>query len=221
MALALAQVAGGGSWSDALLGGLALGRRVDANLHRALGYTLAIHLPIAALGLVPLLWPGPGLILLPVHIALLHLVIDPACTVVFEALPGAPELMQQPPRPPSAPLFGPATWRRALSQGAVVMLAALALAFWPNSPLELRRSLVFSLLLLTSGSLVWLNGDRASRPSAAGAALGVGLWLALLTIPGLMPLLSLAPLQTSEVLTVVAGAVMTTLLAALVTRRPA
>ena len=208
------------TFSD-LVGALALGRRVDANLHRALGYTLAIHLPIAALGLVPLLWPGPGLILLPVHIALLHMVIDPACTVVFEALPGAPELMQQPPRPASAPLFGPATWRRSLSQGAVVMLAALALAFWPNSDLELRRSLVFSLLLLTSGSLVWLNGDRASRPSAAGAALGVGLWLALLTIPGLMPLLSLAPLQTSEVLTVVAGAVMTTLLAALVTRRPA
>jgi hypothetical protein len=97
--------------------------------------------------------------------------------------------------------------------------AALALAFWPTSPLELRRSLVFSLLLLTSGSLVWLNGDRASRLSAIGAALGVGLWLALLTIPGLMRLLSLAPLQTPQVLTVVAGAVITTLLAALVTRR--
>jgi hypothetical protein len=96
---------------------------------------------------------------------------------------------------------------------------ALALAFWPTSPLELRRSLVFSLLLLTSGSLVWLNGDRASRLSAIGAALGVGLWLALLTIPGLMRLLSLAPLQTPQVLTVVAGAVITTLLAALVTRR--
>ena len=114
------------TFSD-LVGALALGRRIDANLHRALGYTLAIHLPIAALGLVPLIWPGPGLFLLPVHIALLHLVIDPACTVVYEALPGAPEFMQQPPRPPSAPLFGPATWRRALSQGAVVMLAALAL----------------------------------------------------------------------------------------------
>jgi len=208
------------TFSD-LVGALALGRRVDANLHRALGYTLAIHLPIAALGLVPLLWPGPGLILLPVHIALLHLVIDPACTVVFEALPGAPQLMRQPPRPPAAPLFGPATWRRSLSQGAVVMVAALALAFWPNCALELRRSLVFSLLLLTSGSLVWLNGDRGSRLSAAGMALGVGLWLALLTIPGLMPLLSLAPLQTPQVFTVVVVALITTLLAALVTRRPA
>ena len=207
------------TFSD-LVRALALGRRVDANLHRALGYTLAIHLPIAALGLVPLVWPGQGMILLPVHIALLHLVIDPACTVVFEALPGAPELMGQPPRPPTAPLFGLATWRRALVQGAVVMLAALALVFWPTNDPELRRSLVFSLLLLTSGALVWLNGDRASRLSAAGAVLGLGLWLALLTIPGLMPLLSLGPLQTPQIITVVASAVITSLLAALLTRSP-
>ncbi len=101
------------------------------------------------------------------------------------------------------------------------LLAALALALLPNSALEVRRSLVVSLLLPTSGSLAWLNGERASRLSAAGAALGVGLWLALLTIPGLMPLLSLAPLQTPQILTEVAGVVITTLLAALVTRRPA
>jgi Ca2+-transporting ATPase len=207
------------TFSD-LVRALALGRRVDANLHRALGYTLAIHLPIAALGLVPLLLGGQGLILLPVHIALLHLVIDPACTVVFEALPGAEALMGQP-RPPGAPLFGPATWRQSLRQGAVVMVAALALAFWPHSDLALRRSLVFSLLLLTSGSLVWLNSDRISGLSAAGAALGVGLWLALLTIPGLMPLLGLGPMQTPQVITVVAGAGIATVLAALVTRSPA
>jgi hypothetical protein len=100
------------------------------------------------------------------------------------------------------------------------MLVAMALAFWPNSDLELRRSLVFSLLLLTSGSLVWLNGDRASRLSVAGAAVGLGRWLALLTIPGLMPLISLAPLQTPQIITVVAGAVIATVLAALVTRSP-
>ncbi|MFM7361200.1 MAG: cation transporting ATPase C-terminal domain-containing protein [Cyanobium sp.] len=101
-----------------LVGAIALGRRIEANLHRALGYTLAIHLPIAAVSLLPLLLPGQPLLLLPVHIALLHLVIDPACTVVFEALPATPGLMQQPPRPPEAPLFGPRTWRRALVQGA-------------------------------------------------------------------------------------------------------
>jgi Ca2+-transporting ATPase len=61
-----------------LVQAIALGRRIEANLHRALGYTLAIHLPIAAISLLPLLIPGQPLLLLPMHIALLHLVIDPA-----------------------------------------------------------------------------------------------------------------------------------------------
>ncbi len=206
------------TFSD-LVAALELGRRVDANLHRALGYTLAIHLPIAALGLVPLLLPGQALILLPVHIALLHLVIDPACTVVFEALPASPGLMQQPPRPPEAPLFGPDTWRHSLTQGAVVMVAALVLAFWPEADAATHRSLVFSLLLLAGGGLVWLNGDPRSRITAAGAGIGLGLWLLLLAIPGLQQLLSLAPLQPSGILTVLITTAVALLLAGLLNRR--
>jgi Ca2+-transporting ATPase len=178
-----------------LVEALALGRRIDANLHRALGYTLAIHLPIAALSVVPLLLPGQPLLLLPVHIALLHLVIDPACTVVFEAIPAGAGQMQRPPRPPDAPLFGAATWRRALLQGGALTLAALLLGSWPGLDTLSRRSLVFSLLLLAGGGLVWLNGDPRSRVTQLGAAIGLGLWLLVQTIPGLHELLLLTSLQ--------------------------
>jgi Ca2+-transporting ATPase len=201
----------GDDFSD-LVGALELGRRVDANLHRALSYTLAIHLPIAALGLVPLL-SGQPLILLPVHIALLHLVIDPACTVVFEALPPAPGLMRQPPRPPEAPLFGPKIWRQALSQGAVLVVAALVLAFWPDTDPETRRSLVFSLLLLAGGGLVWLNGDPSEPITAVGPGIGLGLWLLVLALPGLQQLLNLAPLLPAQILILLAITALALLLA--------
>jgi Ca2+-transporting ATPase len=177
-----------------LVKAIALGRRIEANLHRALGYTLAIHLPIAAVSLLPLLLPGQPLLLLPVHIALLHLVIDPACTVVFEALPASPGLMRQPPRPPEAPLFGAATWRKALLQGGLLAVLALTLACWPGLDIEGQRSLVFSLLLLGGGVLVWLNGEPRSRLSQFGGAIGLGLWLLLQVIPGLNALLLLRPL---------------------------
>ncbi|MEB3333174.1 MAG: cation transporting ATPase C-terminal domain-containing protein, partial [Synechococcaceae cyanobacterium] len=177
-----------------LVNAIALGRRIEANLQRALGYTLAIHLPIAAVSLLPLLIPGQPLLLLPVHIALLHLVIDPACTVVFEAMPAQAGLMEQPPRPPDAPLFGAATWHRALLQGGAMAALALAIAGWPDLAAIDRRSLLFSLLLLGGGVLVWLNGEPRSRISQLGGAIGLGLWLLLQLIPGLNALLLLQPL---------------------------
>jgi len=120
-------------------------------------------------------------------------VIDPACTVVFEALPASDQLMQQPPRPAEAPLFGPRTWHQALLQGGLLSALALAAAFWPDLPVEVRRSWVFALLLLGGGLLVWWNGDRRSGLTRAGSLIGAGLWLLLQLIPGANPLLGLAP----------------------------
>jgi Ca2+-transporting ATPase len=186
-----------------LVTALALGRRVDANLQRALAYTLAIHLPIALLALLPLLLPGAALILLPVHIALLHLVIDPACTVVFEALRGDPDLMSRPPRSPDSPLLSAPTRRRALWQGLTLALAALVLVFWPNGDAETHRSLVFSLLLLAGGGLVGLAGGARHPITAAGPALGVSLWLLLFLVPPLRRTLALAPLAPAMLLLLV------------------
>lgn len=193
-----------------LVEALAMGRRVYANLGRALAYTLAVHLPIAVLGLIPLLVPQQPLLLLPVHIALLHLVIEPACTGAFEAQPGDPAQMRRPPRSLQAPLFGPAAWRLALIQGGLLLVVVLALALgWPlGGNLLERRTLVISVLLLASGGLVWIN--RVRLPTAAGpspervggggrlvtaavAGSGLLLWALILGWSPLRQLLLLAP----------------------------
>jgi len=72
---------------------------------------------------------------------------------------------------------------------------ALAIAVWPDLAAIDRRSLLFTLLLLGGGVLVWLNGESRSRISQLGGAIGLGLWLLLQVIPGLNSLLLLRPLQ--------------------------
>ncbi|MCP9848576.1 HAD-IC family P-type ATPase [Cyanobium sp. Morenito 9A2] len=181
-----------------LVEALAMGRRVYANLGRALAYTLAVHLPIAALGLIPLLVPGQPLLLLPVHIALLHLVIEPACTGAFEAQPGDPAQMRQPPRSLRAPLFGPAAWRLALVQGGVLLVVVLVLALAGPGGLEGRRALVLSVLLLASGGLVWINrvriqGGPPALTTILVAASSLLLWGLLQVWSPLRQSLALAP----------------------------
>ncbi|MFY7855650.1 MAG: ATPase, partial [Rubrivivax sp.] len=73
----------------ALVKAVALGRRIFDNLRQAMSYLLAVHVPIAGMALLPVLLGWPPL-LLPMHIALLELIIDPACTLAFENEPEAP-----------------------------------------------------------------------------------------------------------------------------------
>ena len=82
---------------NAIVAAIRLGRRIFANLRQAVVYTLAVHIPIIGMSILPLFF-GLPLILAPIHIAFLELIIDPACSIVFEAEEGSPRLMQQPPR---------------------------------------------------------------------------------------------------------------------------
>ena len=77
--------------------------------------------PVAAAVLLG--WP---LILLPVHIVFLELIIDPACSIVFEAEPEEADVMRRPPRRRGQPLFSRSVLTISLLQGASVLLVVLA-----------------------------------------------------------------------------------------------
>jgi Ca2+-transporting ATPase len=91
---------------SAIVASVKLGRRIFDNLKKGMAYTLAVHIPIAGISLIPVIFQWP-LVLMPIHIAFLHLLIDPACTIVFEAEPAEADVMNRGPRPPPAPPGGP------------------------------------------------------------------------------------------------------------------
>ena len=111
--------------------------------------------------------------------------------------------MGQPPRAPGAPLFDAPTWKHATWQGLALMAGVLAMAFWPQTAAVTQRSMVIGVLLLSGGGLVWINGGRFGSIAAAGAALGAGLWLALLLWAPLQRSLALAPLSSDQTMAVV------------------
>jgi Ca2+-transporting ATPase len=152
---------------SSIVAGIRLGRRIYANLTEACGYVVAIHIPIAGLSVLPLL-SGETLMLLPIHIAFLELMIDPACSVAFEAEPEAPDTMQKPPRDRRAGLFGLAGVRPWVIQG-LAMLAAVALMHeWARREFadpDVVRTLSFGMLVMSNLSLLISRGWRLRNPT--------------------------------------------------------
>lgn len=111
--------------------GIGLGRRIFTNLRRAMTYVTAIHIPVAGLALLPLLLGLPPM-LYPMHLVLLELIIDPLCSIVFEAEPSEADSMQRPPRNTREPLFGSAQIVVAAVQGLTLLAGVLGLYSWMN-----------------------------------------------------------------------------------------
>lgn len=147
-----------------LVAAVRMGRRIFGNLRNAVGYLLAVHVPIVGVSLLPVLIGGPAL-LLPLHVVLLELIIDPACSLVFEAEPEPADCMRQPPRPSRVGLVSRGAVLRALGIGALAMLGVglvVALARW--AALEAEWVRLASLGGLVAGNLLMLQWYR----SAAG-----------------------------------------------------
>lgn len=135
------------------------GRRVFANLRKAIAFVVAVHVPIVGLSILPVIlgWP---MLLMPVHILFLQLIIDPACSVVFEAEPLEPGAMKVPPRRPDAHLFDAEVLVRGLWQGAgllVVLLAVYALTRSHAKSDEVARAVTFSVLVVSNLGLIFAN----------------------------------------------------------------
>ena len=156
---------------------IALGRRIYDNLRAAMSFVLAVHVPLAGLALIPLL-AGGGLVLAPVHIAFLEMLIDPVCSIVFEAEAADSRVMGRPPRRPREQLFNRARLIRSLGQGAVGLLAVLAVyafALWRGGSMDQARAGAFTALVLTDLALIIAN--RAPGGSLRAALLRPNRWL--------------------------------------------
>ena len=144
---------------SSIVAAIRLGRRVFDNLRKAMAYIFAIHVPIAGLPLIPVVanWP---LVLLPVHIVFMELIIDPACSIVFEAEPGEANVMRRPPRDPRESIFNKKTVLMSLAQGLVVLLVTLGVFIgtrYAGLSAPEARAMTFSTLIIANLSLILTN----------------------------------------------------------------
>ncbi len=180
------------------------GRRIFDNIKKAMAYILAIHVPIAGMSLIPVLLQWP-LVLLPVQVVFLELIIDPACSVVFEAEPEEADVMNRPPRDPRKPLFGRSTIALSLLQGLsvlIIVLAVYAVSLYRGQGETEARALTFTTLIVANLGLILTNRswsrtilETLNTPNAAlwwvigGALVFLG---AVLYIPSLRDLFGFA-----------------------------
>ncbi len=193
----------------AIVRAVRLGRRIFDNLRNAMSYILAVHVPIAGMALLPVLFGWPAL-LYPMHIALLELMIDPACSIAFENEPAERDVMQRPPRDAAAPLFGGATLWLALLQGVGVLAVVMAAFAWADLRLSEPQARAFAFATLVMGNLALILSNRSATRSLRATlrtpnktlwvvvGLAVALLLAALHVPWAVGVLRFAPLPAHE-----------------------
>jgi Ca2+-transporting ATPase len=191
----------------AIVKAIRLGRRIYDNIRKAMGFIFAVHVPIAGLALLPLVLDLPVLFG-PIHIALLEMIIDPVCALVFEAEAEEADVMRRPPRPSDEHLFSPRTVGFSLFQGGLAFLLVTAAFAWATRAGMAEpdiRALVFFALVAAIVALILGNRAFDASPVHAVArrnaalvyvlAAIAGLTIAILFVPFLRTLLGFGPLH--------------------------
>lgn len=196
-----------------------LGRRIYNNIKRAMGYVIAVHMPVIGLSLVMPLFKLP-IILFPAHIALLEFIVDPACSTVYEAEPEDDDIMRRPPRKLRERIFDRETIVMSMLQGIgvflVILFTVLTMLRLGKSDTEVRAMafaiLVLSNMLLIVTNLSWKKNifEILRKPNAALWWVISGTSTALaatLYIPAVRSLFHFSVLQVDDIGVVVAAAV--------------
>lgn len=143
-----------------IVGAVKMGRRIFDNLQKALGYIFAIHVPIAGLSLIPVFFKDLPLLLWPVHIVFLELIIDPACSVIFEAEKEEKNVMNRPPKDINEPFFGAGKIWLSCTQGVGILAIVFAVYFFglrmEYSEKEVR-ALAFTTLIAANIAVILSN----------------------------------------------------------------
>ena len=187
------------------------GRRIFDNLKKAMAYVFAVHVPIAGMSLLPVLFKWP-LVLLPLHVVFLELIIDPACSVVFEGEEEENDIMRRSPRRPDDPLFGFRMIALSLLQGVSVLVLVAGVYLWARHEEhgdDGARTMAFITLIVGNLALILANRSWTEsiwttlrRPNRAlvWVLAGAATFLMLsLYVPMLRELFSFAPLHVIDI----------------------
>ena len=196
-----------------IVGAVRMGRRIFDNLQKALGYIFAIHVPIAGLSLIPVFFADLPLILWPVHIVFLELIIDPACSIIFEAEKEEPNVMSRKPKAYDDPFFGSRKILLSCTQGIGILIIVLAVYFFGlNSGYtpEKIKALAFTTLIASNIAVILSNRswtrnifqilatpNKAVKWVVGGAVFFLAL---ILKVPFLLKLFQFDPISLAEIL---------------------
>jgi Ca2+-transporting ATPase len=167
-----------------------LGRRIYDNLRKAMGFIFAVHVPIAGLALLPLIF-GLPILFSPIHIAFLEMVIDPVCSLVFEAETEEDDVMRRPPRAPDEPLFSARLILWSVFQGtfALAFVAAIyVITYRRGMPEDEARALAFFSLVTAIVALIFVNRSFSASVLAALRRPNRTLKYVLLAVAGILSL---------------------------------
>lgn len=187
-----------------------LGRRIFDNIKKAVAFILAVHVPIAGLSMIPVFFADWPLLLLPMHIVFLELIIDPSCSLIFEAEDAEANVMRRPPRSPKERLFSLSTIGAAAMQGLSVLAACVGVFLLARADhsADAARALTFATLVVSFLVIILVNRSwtrsalamlRVPNAALRWVLLGATLFLAVvLTVPFAQQLFHFAPLHVSD-----------------------